>query len=355
MNIRLIFLFFIISVSAYSPDNCVQDGQPDWLCDYMLINNRNYSTKKEFLLRKNKLSLVRKEHLGRNLQVRPDKVHPDKVRFGLTSRSDRFNHENKRNLPLKFLKHSHWKPSHLKHQFRLSKNLPEIDWRNKDGVSYVSSVKDQGECGDCFSFASATLLEYWSKRKGHPKSISVQTITDCTSGTDQPNVACDGGLMEYVFEYAKEHPITLDVEFPYKDKQGICPTRKLLSHVKVKNYKVLMKDDNIAAETQFESILHKYGPISIGVDSTTMDNYKGGIFKASQCTSDIDHAVAIVGYTKNAWIVKNSWGKNWGENGYIRLERGKNTCGLAEYAVYITDAEPIHKKLSTKWTMIVED
>jgi C1A family cysteine protease len=350
MNIRFIFYFFIQGALAYTSQDCVIDGQPNWLCDYMNSNNRNYSSKTEMFLRKSKLLTVKNSyHSGRKLYSK------DAAIFGLTSRSDRFRHELKRNQPLKWLHHKKiWRPSHIKHVHLLKKSLPPIDWRNHHGVSYVSDVKDQGVCGDCFAFASATVLEYWSKINGQPKSLSAQNIMDCTSGTERPNVACEGGLMEYVFEYAKKHPVTLDADFPYKESNKKCPTNKLLSHVKVNKYKVLMHDDNPATEQQFESILHNYGPISVGVDSTTMDDYKSGIFKASQCTTDIDHAVTIVGYTKDAWIVKNSWGPNWGESGYFRLERGKNACGIAEYAVYVESAEPVHKLLSTKWKMIVD-
>jgi C1A family cysteine protease len=217
-------------------------------------------------------------------------------------------------------------------------------------VSYVTEVKDQGSCGDCFAFSAATVLEYWSKKHGHPKSLSSQSIMDCTSGTHRPDVGCEGGLMEYVFEYAKKHPIALDSEMPYQEKQSICP-RELLSHVKVENYKVLMIDESPTAEQEFEAILHKYGPIGIGVDSENMDNYKGGIFTADMCGKDIDHAVTIIGYTKDAWIVKNSWGPHWGENGYLYLERGANACGVAEYGVYVSNAHPINDVLDTNWQM----
>ena len=65
--------------------------------------------------------------------------------------------------------------------------------------------------------------------------------------------------------------------------------------------------------------------------------------------TDIDHAVAIVGYTEDAWIIKNSWGKNWGDNGYLYLERGKNACGIAEYVVYVSSAHSSHRRMSTHW------
>jgi cathepsin L len=173
---------------------------------------------------------------------------------------------------------------------------------------------------------------------------------DCTSGPSRPDVGCDGGLMEYVFEYAKNHPIGLEAQFPYKEAQGTCP-QQFITNVKVKQYKVLMHDDNPKTEQQFEAILHKYGPISIGIDSTTMDNYKDGIFTADLCSTDIDHAVTIIGYTKDAWIIKNSWGPYWGRDGYLYLERGKNACGVAEYAVYVSSAVPAHERQTTKWHM----
>ena len=105
-----------------------------------------------------------------------------------------------------------------------SHSLPPIDWRNHNGNSYVTPVKDQGDCGDCFAFASATVLEYWSKKHGHPKSLSVQKIMDCTSGPARPDVGCDGGLMEYVFEYAKNHPIGLGRTIPIQRSTGDLST-----------------------------------------------------------------------------------------------------------------------------------
>lgn len=338
---RFLFCFFLSSVTAYTSKECSEDSHPDWLCDYMETHKRNYSNRAEMKLRKSKLMAVQSA-------VQP---HDTKVQYGLTSRSDRFFHEMKRNQPMKWNNHQLVERAIDDKHVHLGKvNLPPIDWRNHNGISYVSSVKDQGICGDCFAFASATVLEYWSARThGHPKSISAQNLMDCTSGVHRPNVGCEGGLMEYVFEYAQKHPVVLSKEFPYIQSQRQCPKRAMISSVRVKEFKVLMRDDNPRTEDEFEAILHKYGPISVGVDSTSMDNYRGGIFRATSCSTDIDHAVTIVGYTKRAWIIKNSWGTGWGENGYLRLERGRNACGVAEYAVYIKDGEAVHTKMPTQW------
>lgn len=341
MKVLIIFYFLSIlqTIYSYNHRQCQREGHEHWVCNYMLKHNRTYSNEAAFRLRRSKLLTSIRTHSG--------------VEFGLTSRSDRFNQEMKANHVFKLNHHLGFqRKSSVKHTQILMNNLGPIDWRNHKGVSYVTPVKDQGDCGDCFAFASATVLEYWSKRHGFPKSLSSQTIMDCTSGTRRPDVGCQGGLMEYVYEYAKHHPVPLESQYPYFEKQKPCPRHKLYSTVKVYSYKVLLREENPKAESQFEAILHKYGPISVGIDSSTMDDYKSGVFPASLCTTDIDHAVAIVGYTKDAWIIKNSWGKDWGQDGYLYLERGKNACGVAEYAVYIDSAIPVHQKMSTKWSMV---
>ena len=331
-----LFLFFYSFGFAYNASDCRKENNPNWFCDYMHKHGKVYNPSNvEF--HKTKLQSV--------------KTHVDEhgVHWGLTSRSDK-NYKDT-NYALKIEKHLYLQRSNNEKHIHLGAppGLPPIDWRNNNGISYVTSVKDQGDCGGCFAFASATILEFWSRKNGHPKSLSVQAIMDCTSGYKRPDDGCDGGLMEYVFEYAKNRPIPLETEVPWQEKDTKCP-RKLWSYVEVKDYKVLMHSENNKAESEIEWLLHTYGPVSVGIDSTTMDNYRDGIFRAHMCTTDIDHAVTIIGYTKDAWIIKNSWGPFWGHKGYLYLERGKNACGIAEYIVYVTNATPIHKKENTKWS-----
>lgn len=335
------FFLFLLTIfptrdtRAFNVSDCQKLQKEDWVCDYMDTHGREYNSHSEFLLRKARLSSGSPPHPKHNLQ------------WGLTSKSDRFPHELRSNYA--FVVGSH--RTRVKNNLHIHKEalgkLPNIDWRK---FNRVTSVKDQGDCGGCFAFASASLLEFWSKPR-FPKSFSAQNLMDCTSGNHRPNVGCDGGLMEYVFEYTKKHPVSLDSDFPYRYSQKKCPSIRLWSHIRVSDYKVLMIDDNPKAEQQLEYILHKYGPVAVGIDSSSMDNYRGGIFPSEMCSNDIDHAVTIVGYTKNAWIIKNSWGKDWGVQGYLYLERGKNACGVAEYMVYIDKAYHIHKKLTTRWHM----
>ena len=333
----ILFGLVVNSASAFNASECRDDHHETWFCDYMEEHDRTYD-QREVPIRKNKL--MNKRHVEER----------DGVIFGLTSRSDRFRHELKTNAHLKLTKHLGVKRAVEDEHVHLAAplHLKPIDWRNVNGRSYITPVKDQGDCGGCFAFAAATVLEYWSRREGEPKSLSPQSLMDCPSRPSEPNNdGCEGGLMEYVFEYAKHHSVPLEVDVPYKERDDTCSKNTLWSRVAVKGYKVLMHADNRRAEGELEALIHAYGPVSVGIDSTTMEDYKGGIFRANMCSRDIDHAVTVVGYTENAWIVKNSWGTNWGEDGYLFLERGKNACGVAEYVVYVTDAKPTSEKMET--------
>lgn len=323
-------LFNSVFADFYS-ETCTKTSHGNsGLCDYMERFEKVYKNLTEMNLRLEKIKNVKSE-------IKKG------VEFGHTSRSDRFTHELKSNS---MIRKKHYKKvvieSHNDHISKLRKSYPPIDWRNVNGISFVSPVKDQGDCGGCFAFASATVMEYWLKRHGHPPSISVQHLLDCAEQESCEN----GGLMSSVFDYASHYAVMLDSEMPYFAKDKKCPDGKVLSHIKVANWRVLSDVKN--AEGQLEYLLHHYGPVSVGIDSKLWDNYRGGIFRASMCGTDIDHAVTIVGYTKKYWIIKNSWSKYWGLGGYLHLERGKNACGVAEYVVYVSSAYPVLERLPSK-------
>ena len=305
------------------------------MCQYMKNHDKAYSHAAEFLLRKTKVSQSVEAIRGLGSG------------FGLTPRSDQF--RIPQNIALSLLHHKQvLRSAHQKHVYKTPPNLPTLDWRTSG--QYVTNVVDQGVCGDCFAFASAAVLEYWLAKTGSPlESISSQLLMDCTSGSGRPDMGCEGGLMEYVFEYAKQHPVVLQREQPYRGQQQRCPSHLLHSHLRVLGYRVLLHDDDSRSEEQLEHLLHTYGPVAVGIDSTSMENYRGGIFRSRHCSKNIDHAVTIVGYTKDAWIIKNSWGPNWGRDGYLYLERGHNACGVAEYIVYVTDAASTTDAISTDW------
>lgn len=335
------YLFLLASVAhALNYEDCQHTPVHPDVCNYMSVFHKNYSNHTELKLRASHILNV-----GTSVN--------NGVQFGHTSRSDRFKHELKSNNILKTdnIRKNINRHSRHKHKLTSSSKLPPIDWRNVNGVSYVTSVTNQGDCGGCFAFAAASVLEYWSHKHGHPTMLSIQHLMDCTSNKNAPNDGCEGGLMEFVFDYGRLHSIVLETQYPYVEKDAVCPNHQLLSHIAVVNWKVLEKEETPDAEQQLERILHDYGPVSVGVDSSQWDNYKNGIYKHQMCTHEIDHAVTIVGYTPNFWIIKNSWGTDWGIDGYIHLERGHNACGVAEYIAYITSAYPVIAERPSVWQL----
>ena len=229
------------------------------------------------------------------------------------------------------------KPVHAKS----SNAAPDaFDWRDK-GV--VSNVKDQGSCGSCWAFSTVANLEgLYALGKGEVKTFSEQLLVDC----DTEDSGCNGGLMELSFEWLKNNGgFMLESDYPYAGKKQTCKqdTSKFVD-MKVTGYVKLgdsTEEFSPVDEDEIKEFLYETGPLAIALNATPLQLYMGGIFDVPSwlCgSSGINHAVTLVGYgtdSKDYWIVKNSWGKSWGESGYFRIARGKGTCGVN---CYITTA-----------------
>ena len=335
MQIVVVFLLLLGVVEAqYNATSCAAENHGD-ICTYMKVYDRRYPHHAEFLARKHSLQTRAARHTN----------YPGLV-LGWTSMSDKLPHELRRNLALRTGLHKRLERKHDESMLRGSRlpSYPPIDWRRYNGRKYVSAVKDQGLCGCCFAFSAAGVLEYWSV-KDHPHravpSVSAQECMDCSSISGD-NLGCDGGLMEYIFERAKTHAVPSEHQFPYQAKHKSCPRFAVPSMVKVHRYGTMSIDQMPDIEKFMEHLLHRFGPISVGVDTNNevFLDYRDGIIRGSMCGKEIDHAVLIVGFTKDAWIVKNSWGPYWGRDGYFLLEKGTNACGVGEYVAYVSDAGP---------------
>lgn len=203
----------------------------------------------------------------------------------------------------------------------------------------VTSIKNQGQCGDCWAFASCAALEssllIRQKTTDTNIDLSVQQVTDCA----EPN-GCQGGTSFVAYRYILSNGITSDKNWPFRGNDNRCPGQlQPVAHIRDYcirgrfRYYWNMPTEFLTEET-IKSSLFNFGPLYIVLNADSLSNYRGGIFVNPRCSKQPNHAVTLVGYTPNAWIIKNSWGSNWGEKGFFMLARGQNMCGINTEVAY---------------------
>ena len=222
------------------------------------------------------------------------------------------------------------------HNLKNSDPVPDsIDWVARGAVT---DPKNQGQCGSCWSFSTTGAVEgAYQIASGDLISLSEQDLVDCNTKDDN---GCSGGLMDNAFQFIVQNGgICSEAEYPYKATQGTCQ-QSCKKVVTITGYEDVPKQD----EKSLQAAAAK-GPVSIAIeaDQLPFQFYKGGVFDNKACGTNLDHGVLLVGYGSDSgqdyWKVKNSWGSQWGEGGYIRMVRGKNMCGISMSASYPTGAK----------------
>ena len=217
-----------------------------------------------------------------------------------------------------------------------------FDWRERGAVT---PVKNQGACGSCWTFSTTGAVEGANFLKtGELVSLSEQQLVDCDHTCDPRaprncDYGCNGGLPLNAMRYVRKHGLDTESNYPYKGVDGKCASaRRGPPAASVSSFNLVSTN-----ETQIAAALVRHGPLSIGIDAAWMQTYVGGVACPWICNkAGLDHGVLIVGYGVNGtaparpwhrrqdyWIVKNSWGPNWGvEGGYYHICKDRAACGL---------------------------
>lgn len=210
-----------------------------------------------------------------------------------------------------------------------------FDWRTS-GV--VTPVRNQGNCGASWAIAAAGAMEsHWAIiNNSTPPLLSPQQLIDCSGAFS--NNGCVNGLPSQAFEYIEfANGITSEIQYPYAGLQHACWANISMEA------QAPLGSINVTAgnEIGLQQAICYSGPTAV-VFSITPDfyQYSSGVYSNANCSSTLAHAGLVIGYGTDAtsglpyWIVKNSWGSGWGQEGYVNIQRGNNTCGIANCAAY---------------------
>jgi C1A family cysteine protease len=219
-------------------------------------------------------------------------------------------------------------------------NLPDsFDWRSKGAVT---AVKNQGQCGSCWSFSTTGLLEGWNFINNKKlTTFSEQQIVDCDK--KDGNQGCSGGWPYLAVQYAGKYGLETEADYPYTAEDGKCKYSKAKTTVVNKNYTFITPNSTDALKTAITA-----NPISVLIeaDQDVFQLYKSGVIWRN-CGNQLDHAVLAVGWQKvvgiDSFIVKNSWGTDWGQSGYVYISTnakpngGTGVCGILSQPVTATN------------------
>ena len=213
--------------------------------------------------------------------------------------------------------------------------VPTADSVNWVTAGAVTPVKNQGSCGSCWSFSSTGAMEgAWFIKSGNLLSLSEQELVDCDHlGSN----GCNGGSMEGAFQWYKSNKTELESDYGYTARNGTCKETSYTGQFNSTGYKSITANSSSALMASIQA-----GPTSVAIeaDKSAFQMYTGGILNSTACGTSLDHGVLAVGYgTENGqayYLVKNSWGSSWGDNGYVKIANngdGAGICGIQMAAV----------------------
>ncbi|CAG9325970.1 unnamed protein product [Blepharisma stoltei] len=325
----LVGLFMIVNTPNHESTILSQyKTEEQEFTDYMIKFNKNYNTDEEYLKR---FKIFRENSAFIRVHNSLDKDWTLGINQFVDMTLDEFREiylSNEITVP----EEEETEDFHREHYENVEAPT-SIDWRSKGAVQ---GVKYQGQCGGCWSFSTVSAVESSWFIAGHGlPDLSEQQLLDC--GGPFGNYGCAGGNIVYGFSYVQKYGLTSESIYPYQAATKTCNTSKQSQKIASIKYvvKVTANDPNALMAAV------AVAPVSIGAqaDQAAWMYYKGGIVTGS-CGIVLNHAVNIVGYNNGNnppyWIVRNSWGSWWGENGYIRIaiSGGNGICGVNMMPMY---------------------
>lgn len=226
------------------------------------------------------------------------------------------------------------------------KNPDFVDWRN---AGIVTPVRNQQTCGSCWAFTAAHAVEaYYTKATNKSKVFSPQQMVDCDRSSNQ---GCNGGWMTDAFTYLKQTGLQEESTYPYANTQNQCNFDRTKAVANITGHVVVTQ--GTGNEVALTDALANHGPVAIALYvSSGFQNYKSGVFFDTTYKSQfVNHAVLAVGYGvlngEEYYLIKNTWGTSWGQNGYIYLARNRNNhLGVASYASFPIVAGDVNTSLN---------
>jgi len=304
-------------LSSYSFSRFVKDFKKRYSPQEMLEREKIFTVKLKEILVHNAANRGWTETVNEMTDYTPEEFH---ARKGIKKSMLFKNHEERSGV----------KPKPMR------TDLPDsIDWRDK-GV--VTSIKNQGHCGSCWTFGATEALESAvAIATGLLFTLSEQQFVSCVKDPDEcgGTGGCEGATMELAFEHAMENGLVTEWTTPYTSYNGVDGNCSLSADTPDRVAGIT--GYTITAQNSYSDLLEAVGtvgPVAITVDASAWSSYAGGVFDGcDQASPDLDHGVLLVGYGtdettgQDYWLVRNSWGPTWGEAGYIRLARSDDEGG----------------------------
>jgi C1A family cysteine protease len=293
---------------------------------------RSYPTKEAEEFRFNVFRVNVEQANERNAR-RP---HPDAATFGVTKFSDLTTEEFRAQYLMPKQGHPDYSVGSVWNSTGVGAPATTVNWFSKGACT---PVYDQAQCGSCWAFSATEAIESATYLSGQALvSLSMQQIVSCDTSDD----GCGGGWTYDAYQYVMSAGgLEGYSSYPYTSGNGYSGYCNFNSNDvlrKISNWQWVTQSNS---ETAIKSFVSSTGPPSICADASTWSSYTGGVVMGSQCGDQVDHCIQLVGYNDAAstpyWIVRNSWGTDWGvQGGFIYLQYGQNTCDMASTVTWPT-------------------